>query len=132
MVGDAVLFASLKPATADYNVLFEADFALRAERYYNDHIWTSDALGQPLAKPGQTDVRMWKSTTEELKAWTPEARATFPGGYEQIKDRLMPGFVIYTWDYVKPGEKYGMAYNGLVFVNDHWALFPKPWYVLKT
>lgn len=130
-VGATALLASLRPTTADYQALFQPDFAAQAERFYKKRMWASDQPAEPLAKPGQTEVRMWKSTTEELRAWTPTARANFPGGYEQIKDHLKPGLAIYTWDYTEPGEEYGMAYNGLVFVNEHWALFPKPWYALE-
>ena len=31
------------------------------------------------------------------------------------------------WKFTKPGEDLGMAYDGLVFVNGHWAWFPKPY-----
>jgi hypothetical protein len=131
-VGDAALLASLQPTTADYNALFKPDFAVRAEQYYQSHIWAAGPPAQPLARPGQTQVRIWSSTTEDVKAWTPAARANVPGGYEKIRDQLMPGLLIYAWDYIKPGDESGMAYNGLVFVNEHWAFFPKPWHVLKA
>jgi hypothetical protein len=35
------------------------------------------------------------------------------------------------WKFVKPGETIGMAYDGLVFVNGHWAWFPKAWHALR-
>ncbi|TMQ06352.1 MAG: hypothetical protein E6J91_38110 [Deltaproteobacteria bacterium] len=28
------------------------------------------------------------------------------------------------------GEQLGMAYDGLIYVNNHWAWFPKPWRAL--
>ena len=31
---------------------------------------------------------------------------------------------------VLPGESLGMAFDGLVHVNGHWAWFPKPWRAL--
>ena len=41
--------------------------------------------------------------------------------------REKPGLTVYRWKYTKPGEPLGMAYDGLIYVNGHWAWFPKPW-----
>jgi len=131
-VGDTSLFATLRPATADYRALFEPDFAVRAERFYEGRLWASASPAEPLAHPEQTEVRIWKSTTEELRAWTPAAEKNFPGGYVKIKDQWKPGLVVYTWKYIEPGKQDGIFCNGLVYVNDHWAYFPKPWYVLDA
>lgn len=131
-VGDVALVSSLRPTRADYEAVFEPSFAARAERFYESRFWASQPSAMPFAKPGQTELRMWNATTEELRSWTPRVQANFPGGYEKVKDEFRPGFTVYVWKLVKPGEQYGMAFNGLVFVNQHWAYFPKPWYVLDA
>lgn len=131
--GDPALVASLRPTTADYQALFEPAFAERAQRFYEKGLWASmPPTAAPFAKPDQTEVRVWGATTEELRAWGKDAQANFPGGYEEIKDQLRPGLTIYSIDMVVPGEEHGMAYNGLTYVNGHWAFFPKPWRVLES
>jgi len=39
---------------------------------------------------------------------------------------------VYRWKYVKPGEQLGTSFDGLIYVNSHWAWFPKPWRVLDS
>jgi hypothetical protein len=56
----------------------------------------------------------------------------FPQGYRAIAKWLQPGRVWVAWKYLKPGAQSGDAYNGLVWVDDHWAWFPKPFRVLRT
>ncbi|WP_091254121.1 hypothetical protein [Micromonospora matsumotoense] len=131
--GDLALVASLRPTTADYQALFEPAFAERAQRFYEKSLWASmPPTAEPFAKPDQTEVRVWGATTEELRAWGKNTQANFPGGYEKIKDQLRPGLTIYSIDMVVPGEEHGMAYNGLTYVNGHWAFFPKPWRALES
>jgi hypothetical protein len=124
---------ALRPTTADYRALFKDPFAARAETYYGRTLWDlkPTEAPRPLAKPDQTEVRIAKATTDEIAAWTPEARSVVPGGYEKIREQFKSGLVVYTWDYVKPGEESGMAFNGLVHVNGHWVFVPKPWRVLE-
>lgn len=129
--GGASLVETLRPTNADYRAVFQPEFADRAERFYRGWVWGPSPMpAEPWAEPGQTVLRMWKATTEEIRAWTPSVRKNFPGGYRKVKGEFRPGLTIYTWDYTEPGAEFGMAFNGLVFVNGHWALFPKPWRVL--
>ncbi|MFD9561285.1 serine protease [Streptomyces sp. NPDC059994] len=127
--GDAGLVESLRPTHDDYEAVFRPGYAEQAERYYQAS--APLPLG-PWAKPQQTVLQMWKATTEEIHAGTAPALAHFPGGYAKVKDSFKPGLTIYRWTYTEPGEAYGMAFDGLVFVNGHWALFPKPWRVLGS
>ncbi|WP_145831063.1 hypothetical protein [Actinoplanes teichomyceticus] len=131
--GDPDLIASLRPTASDYQALFEPDFAARAQSFYEARFWASmPATAQPWVEPDRTEVRVWGATTEELRAWKPAARNNFPGGYRKIKDFLRPGFTIYSAEMVAPGDDYGTTFNGLAYVNGHWAYFPKPWYVLDS
>jgi hypothetical protein len=119
---------ALKPQSADYKAVFAGDAAAKAEAGY-EKLW-SDPKAVITASPANTELLLSKATTDDLKKWTAEAEADFPGGYKRIADKLQPGLTVYRWKYTKPGEKLGMAYDGLIFVNNHWAWFPKPWRVL--
>lgn len=122
---------ALRPTASDYRTVFHDPFATKAEAYYNATAWErkSTKPPEPMADPDQTEVRIWKATTEEINAWGPDA-THFPGGYQKVKSQFKPGLTVYRWKYIKPGSEYGMAYDGLVHVNGHWVIFPKPWRVL--
>ena len=42
------------------------------------------------------------------------------------------GVAFFAGVFVQPGEAHGMAHDGLVYLDDHWAWFPKPWRVLSS
>lgn len=75
---------------------------------------------------GQTDLRLWTSWSEQLLD-APE----FPGGYKALAPYLTPGKLWISWKYTRPGAAAGMAYDGLVWLDDRFAWFPKPWRVLR-
>ena len=54
----------------------------------------------------------------------------FPGGYRGIAALLDPHRVWAAWTVRAPGQRQGMAYDGLVWLDDHWAWLPKPYRVL--
>jgi hypothetical protein len=55
----------------------------------------------------------------------------FPRGYRSIAHWLQPERIWLAWKYLAPGAQSGVAYNGLVWMDDHWAWFPKPFRVLR-
>src|SRR5262249_26735955 len=123
----AALSKQLRPTHADYAAVFLGDDADKAEKAYATP-WDS---GQMViaAKTGQTELKVFAASSEELKAGTGNARE-FPGGWAKVGVSLKPGLTFYRWKFVRPGEDLGMAFDGLVNVNGHWALFPKPWRAL--
>jgi hypothetical protein len=125
------LTRELKPTSADYQAVFTPSVAIKAEQTYVAKIW-SDPDVAITAEAGQTELKLWKATSEEIKQWGPGVSSVFPGGYERIGPSLKPGLTWYTWKYTAPGAQLGMAYNGLVYVNGHWAFFPKPWQALDA
>jgi hypothetical protein len=124
----AELSKKLAPTKADYAAVFVGDAAAKAEQAYGP-AWASGQL-VIAGKPDQTALLLTRSTTDELKAGTGAATA-FPGGYKTAAPHLKPGLTIYAFKFVKPGETSGMAYDGLVWVNGHFTIFPKPWRFLK-
>lgn len=120
---------ALRPTAADYKAVFVDDAtAARAEVAY-DKIF-SDAKAVITAPAERSELKLSKATTDDLQKWTAEAQADFPGGYKRVASKFKPGLTLYRWKYVKPGEKLGTSYDGLVFVNGHWTWFPKPWRVI--
>lgn len=116
---------ALKPTSADYKAVFTDDFAAKAEKGYEE-LW-NDPKSVIGADPANTELKLFKATTDDIKAWTHDVEMDFPGGYQKVKDDFKPGLTVYRWKYTKPGETLGMAYDGLIYVNGHWAWFPKPW-----
>jgi len=116
---------ALQPTSADYKAVFTDDFAAKAEKGYAE-LW-NDPKTVITADAANTELKLSKATTDDIKAWTPAVEADFPGGYQKVKDDFKPGLTVYRWKYTKPGETLGMAYDGLIYVNNHWAWFPKPW-----
>lgn len=55
----------------------------------------------------------------------------FPGGYRRLAAHLEPSRVWVAWKVIERGAGSGMAYDGLVWIDDHWAWFPKPFRVLR-
>ena len=125
------LLLSLKPATEDYRAFFDEATAAKAESHY-ESLWSGSLPPAMGTDPDQTEVRLWRATTDDIAAWTPEVEAVFPGGYEDLGPHLRPGVTVCKWDYVRPGENAGISFNGLAHVNGHWKVFFKPWYVLDA
>ena len=75
---------------------------------------------------------LYHVTTADLKKWTEAASRDFPGGYRTVASKFNDGITVYRFKFVKPGETLGMAYDGLVYVNGHWRIFPKPWQVASS
>jgi hypothetical protein len=122
-VDKAALTMSLKPDAADYKAYFKGTAVSRAMESYRE-LWESKPVIGP--NPGQTELLLFKATTDELTAGAPAARY-FPGGYKKITDKLALGHTVYRFKFVEPGQDLGMAFDGLVHINGHWVIFPKPW-----
>jgi hypothetical protein len=56
----------------------------------------------------------------------------FPGGYARIAPHMVPDRLWVCWRYKAPGAASGHNFDGLVWVDDHFAWFPKPWRVLGS
>ncbi|MCB9545413.1 MAG: hypothetical protein H6706_05895 [Myxococcales bacterium] len=123
----AALSKALRPTTADYEAVYGKEAGAKLEATYGP-AWDA---GKLVIKPneGQTELKLWSATAEDLKAGTGNARE-FPGGYKQVAGRLQSGVTLYRFKFVKPDSGLGMAFDGLVHVNGHWVIIPKPWRTL--
>jgi hypothetical protein len=121
------LTRALRSEPADYATVFTGDTASKVQKLA-ETAWNN---GQFLIKPvhpTQTELMLLSATTDELKAGSPNC----PAGYKDAAAQMAPGFTVYCFKFVEPGSKTGTAFDGLIFVNGHWAMFPKPWFALKN
>lgn len=124
----AVLVEKLCPREADYAAVFAGEAAQRAREGYAS-LWKNPP--KALGKAGQTQIRAFAAQADALGTDNDFSRE-FPGGYRAIAAQLVPENVWVVWKLLEPGGDVGMSYDGLVFLRDHWAWFPKPWRVLDT
>ncbi len=120
----------LRPKKSDYKSVF-SDTQL-AERIFKKHdqVWNQgNFVIKP--KPGQTELKLWQATTEQLKSGAGDANH-FPVAYQHAVTKMRPGITIYRWKFVEPGKSIGLAYDGLYYMNGHWFLIPKPWKYIKN
>jgi hypothetical protein len=122
----AALTKPLRPTTADYLAVFVEGFAKIAETAYARAWDNSEMVVAP--KPGQTELKLSSATSEDLKKWNDKAEP-FPGGYKNVAAKFKDGLTIYRFKFVKLGEEAGLAYDGLIYVNGQWRIFPKPWQI---
>jgi len=111
----------------DIRAVYKEPLASRMIQVYGEKLTRGIKIGP---KPGQSDLLLWRATTDELKSGS-EILGYFPGGYKQVLEYMNPGFPVVRFKFVEPGEDLGMAYDGLFWVNDHWAWMPKPWRMLE-
>ncbi|MBN2570962.1 MAG: hypothetical protein JXA68_02430 [Ignavibacteriales bacterium] len=123
------LTEELMPNEEDYNLYFKKEFSNIAFQRYST-MWENEDLA---IRPdtNQVEIIIDSTTTEELLQWTGTAALEFPGGYQEIAEKLHDSLKIYKFKFVQPGSKIGVSFDGLVFLNDRWMIFPKPWRVLR-
>ena len=85
-------------------------------------------------KAEQNDFFVISATAKQLKEkeWKGEIYDYFPGGYHKVAPMLKDDANIYLFKFVKKGEKSGMRFDGLTFVNNHWVIFPKLWRAFES
>ena len=123
----AEMSKSLRPSDADYDSIFAGDAAGKAKTAYEEH-WSKEQYVIEVQE-GQTELLLWRATTEQLRDASGDA-SEFPSGYRKVAEKFKPGLTFYRFKFVKPNDKHGMTYDGLVFVNGHWVMVSKPYRVL--
>ena len=118
----------LRPRPADYALVFEPEFVEMARVAY-ETLWQQRLEVE--TGPAQTETRVAAAPAGMLLGDNDLSRP-FPGGYRSIARCLNPRRVWVAWKYVEPGKSSGMAYDGLVWCDDHWAWFPKPYRILRA
>lgn len=118
-----LLATELRPRAEDYARVFAPGVVATAQRCYE----TLFLAPHPIKRdPEQTVLRLFVASAADLRQHGPQA-LEFPGGYSQILDFLLPDSIWVHWKYVAPHRTAGMAYDGLVRIDDRWVWFPKPY-----
>lgn len=120
------LTKSLRADPGDYAAVFIGDGAAKVQAVM-EPAWNE---GKILMKPvheNQTELIVLGATIDELKAGSPNC----PPSYKEAAAQMKPGLTVYCFKFVEPGSKNGSPFDGLMFVNGHWAIFPRPWHALK-
>jgi hypothetical protein len=118
----------LRPREADYAWVFESGTVATARQWY-ERAWDAGiGFRRPVGRPR---IRVHLAPAGALADDNALSRP-FPGGYRSVADRLVPARVWAAWRYHAPGNSAGMFYDGLVWCDDHWAFFPKPYRVLTA
>ncbi len=118
---------ALVASPEDIRAVYKEPLASRMIAVYGEKLTRGIKIGP---KPGQSELLLWRSTTDALIAGDPVLEY-FPGGYARVLEHMNPGFPVVRFKFVEPGEELGMAFDGLFWVNGHWAWMPKPWRMLE-
>jgi hypothetical protein len=119
---DGSLAASLAPRPGDFARAFTAHAAAAAERAY---------AGAPAARvaaiEGAGELQIALAPAGMLGDDNDLSRQ-FPSGYRAIAHLLAPERIWARWKYPQAG----MAYDGLVWLDERWVWFAKPYRVLSA
>lgn len=125
---DGALTAQLRPRPEDYARAFLPQYA-EAARTAFEAIWADSPRISPALSGSELKLNMAPAgmlADDNALSWN------FPGGYRSVAHMLDPHRVWVAWKLIAPGKTAGMAYDGLVWLDDHWAWFPKPYRVLAA
>jgi len=123
---DGSLTAQLRPRSEDYARAFLPQYA-EAARTAFEAIWAEPPRVSPALPGSELKLNIAPAgmlVDDNALSWN------FPGGYRSVAPLLDPHRVWVAWKLIAPGKSAGMAYDGLVWLDDHWAWFPKPYRVL--
>ena len=123
---DGSIVAALRPRPEDYGKAFQGTAAVQARTAY-EALWRQPPR-VPRASAG-VQLRCHLAPAGMLAEDNALSRH-FPGGYRRIAALLQPQRVWAAWKLIEPGHDAGTSYDGLVWLDDHWAWFPKPYRVL--
>lgn len=118
----------LEPSHADYLAVYGETFGGALESALKES-WTKHQIVPAPWGPDQTEVKLSRATSEDFKAWQGEA-PRFARGYKRVAEHMQPGLVLYQFRFLKPGTSAGSNWDGLVWIDGAWKLFPKPYAIL--
>jgi hypothetical protein len=117
------LMRALRPRDEDYALVFH-DEVLHWVRAAAAEVWR--APRPPAVLPEQQTLCVWSARAADLASGN-EIAAPFPGGYAEIARHLRPDPIWLCWEFKVDAADDGVCGDGLVWIDDHFAWFPKPW-----
>jgi hypothetical protein len=121
------LVAELRPQPQDAARAFVLE-AVEAARSAYDRLWSQPVR---LTHASASDRLLIHIAPAGMLTFDNELSHPFPSGYRSVAPLLQPQRVWVAWKLVPAGASAGMAYDGLVWLEDHWAWFPKPYRALS-
>ena len=121
------LTAAILPSAAEVHMVYSDPLASRMVESYAAGLKPGIKFGP---KPDQDDLLLIYTTTSRLQRGDAVLRE-FPGGYKDVLEYFKIDVPIVRFKFVRRGESSGLAFDGLVYVNDHWVIMPKPWRALR-
>jgi hypothetical protein len=115
------MIAELRPRPEDYARVFVEDAALHARAHY-DELWRETPVISPPSDATELDVH---AAPAGMLRTENELSLHFPMGYRAVADELVSERVWLSWRYRKPGASAGLLFDGLVWLDQRWAWFPK-------
>ena len=125
-----LLTQSLRPRDADYAQVFVGSYGENARKGY-EALWARSPGPVIDMQDAQSQVRIAVVQAAVLGTENKESFA-FPGGYRDIAPFLIPDRYWVAWEFLAPGARAGLQYNGLVYLDARFVWFPKPWRVLTA
>jgi hypothetical protein len=125
---DGSLVASLRPRADDYARVFNADVADAARSAYAP-MWSDVPPVEVPVLNTRLDIHV---APAGMLAFDNELSTHFPSGYRHIAHLLNPHRAWVRWTYTRPGQSSGLSFDGIVWCDDHWAWFPKPFRALAA
>ncbi len=119
---------ALRPQAADYARAFHPKVAEVARATY-EALWANPPRVSSTPAGSQLQINL---APAGMLAEDNELSRKFPSGYRAIALLLVPRRVWVAWKFIAPGKSAGIAYDGLVWLDDHWAWFPKPYHALAA
>ncbi|MCA0919722.1 hypothetical protein [Pseudooceanicola nanhaiensis] len=124
----AALTQELAPQPEDVIAVFGPVLGARLVPIYAELFRPGIAL---VPKPDQTALTILHTTTSELKSDI-GLQQEFPGSYGLLLPYLAEGIPLVRFRFVRPGDRWGLAFEGLYFVHGRWVLMPKAWRGLES
>jgi hypothetical protein len=117
---------ALRPQPGDAAKVFLPELSTAIEAAL-DRVWDKGITIRPAG--GQTEVSAMAGLPEDFAEKANHTRG-FAQAYTPLAAYLQPGRIWISWTFHAPGEEKGRRYDALVWIDDHWAFFPKPWRLL--
>lgn len=114
---------ALRPQPEDYALVFATDIAHGMRQIY-DGVWETEPV---ITRKTHQNVLLASACVAEGFFPGSVMMDAFPGGYAKLADHLVDGRVWVCWKFVAPGQRLGMAWDGLVHLEERWVWFPRPW-----
>ena len=121
------LSAALQPSDADYDAVFGPELLAEAKERYS-RMWAEGKLH--ITVPIDHENVLIAACTAGGMSFPNDHSRHFHPAMMRLSEKLNSRRTWITWKYLPPGQEKGLLYDGLVWIDDHWAWFPQPWDVL--